>query len=277
MIVMKNNNILRVILTCFAVILFACMAMGSNIAIGGIELGDPNMTEEEIKEYYTLINSRIESCTGTCLTREEMAQHIYDFEKIQKGNDLDLKLETPGEHEHDEKTRYQITTLGTNKDGVYQGIKVEVMDDTSACKIEETEPQQPSETVQAAALLPVEEIVGTYEAKANVTVNMKGKDEDEDWTEIDSQEVSFKYTVTAIDSNKIRVDMESVKYGEGVYDPATGVCDVKVAPDFYAAFKTEPKDETTRFTFSKKDGKIQFESIDLGKEDATPGYAFKVE
>ena len=45
----------------------------------------------------------------------------------------------------------------------------------------------------------------------------------------------------------------------------------------HEAFKTEPKDETTRFTFSQKDGKIQFESIDLNREDATPGYAYKVE
>ena len=42
---MKNNNVLRVILTCFAVILFACMAMGSSIFD---PKGDGLMTDEEI-------------------------------------------------------------------------------------------------------------------------------------------------------------------------------------------------------------------------------------
>ena len=91
----------------------------------------------------------LKTCTGTCLTREEMAQLVYNYEKVQSkwsGMDLingkktpQLELVTPGEHEHNENTRYEITVLDQDEDGFYKGLKVSVMDDTSACKIEQTE------------------------------------------------------------------------------------------------------------------------------------------
>lgn len=151
------------------------------------------------------------------------------------------------------------------------------MDDTSACKIEQPESQPTPETTQTAAGLPVEEIVGTYEAKTTITVNMKGKDEDEDWREIDSEEVAFTYTVSQVEGNTIRLAISDVTYAEGPYDPATGICETTIAPDSYAAFKQEPKAEPVRITFSKQDGTIRFESLVLGKEDAVPGIATKVE
>ena len=95
----------------------------------------------------------LESCTGTCLTREEMAQLVYNYEKVQSNWNgkqydnpydtsvevtIDLKLETPGEHEHDDNTRYEITILGKDKLGFEQGLKVSIMNNTSSCKMTET-------------------------------------------------------------------------------------------------------------------------------------------
>ena len=98
------------------------------------------------------MEAAIERCTGSCLTREEMAQLVYNFEKVQEeysgkpvedSNDTlpELRMVTPREHEHDEKTRYEIRELLDNRTTVV-GITVSVMDDTSACKIEQTEKQK---------------------------------------------------------------------------------------------------------------------------------------
>ena len=218
----------------------------------------------------------LEACTGTCLTREELAQLVYNYEKVQEKwsgagfSDYEFKipelqLVTPGEHKHDENTRYEITILGKDENGFETGLKVSVMEDTSACKFEEPEG------------LPVEEIVGTYVDEETVSVYMKGKDEDEDWQEIDTAEIAYKFTVTALEGNMIRIEVGGVKFGEGVYDPLTGVCEFKAAPDIYEALHTEPKDVTERFTFSKHDGQVQFELITVGQEDAKPTVVFKVE
>ena len=92
-----------------------------------------------------------------------------------------------------------------------------------------------------------------------------------------TKETTWTFTVDALEGNTIAIKMEGVRFGEGVYDPASGVCEVKIAPEWFEAMHTEPQDATERFTFSKQDGKIQFEMIELGKEDAAPGYATKVE
>lgn len=216
------------------------------------------------------INLEIEACTGTCLTREELAQLVYNYEKVQEnhsGKEIedglhvpDLKLETPGKHEHDDKTRYQITTLEKDKSDIYTGIKVSVMDDTSACNIEEPE-------VQEIVGLPVEEIVGTYVVKADVTVSAKDKDDKAgEGTEIGSTEMEFTYIIAVVDGNKISIETQGIKAAEGVYNPTTGICD----------FKTS-QDRTERFTFSKQDGQVQFKSIQLGKEDAVPAIGIKIE
>ncbi|MBR0461813.1 MAG: hypothetical protein IJJ00_03750 [Erysipelotrichaceae bacterium] len=166
---MKKNSLVRAILTCLVVTLFASMAMGTKIyspndAQQHKEIAidiDPFMTDEEYIEYCYGINSRIESCTGTCLAREEMAEKVYQFESVQKKysgeyNDivfpggihsqeepyvesgsiynLDLKLVTPGKHDHDENTRYEIKTI-SGEHFLYEGLEVVVMKDTSACNI----------------------------------------------------------------------------------------------------------------------------------------------
>jgi hypothetical protein len=267
---MKRNNIVRAILTSLAIILFAVMAMGSKNFSEGTKKWDKKA--EEYEEYCEYINNMITGCTGTCLTREEMAQQVYNFEIVQRNDVFDLLLDTPGEHEHDEKTRYKITTLGTNSDGVYLGIKVEVMDDTSACKIEEPEPQQTEETAQEEAGLPVKEIVGTYDYISKFEIK------DHDTGEVvSSTEFTFKFTVDALEGNEIAIKMEGYRFGEGVYDPETGICDVKAAPEFFEAMHAEPEDKTARFTFSKKDGQVQFERIWLETEGANPEIGIKVE
>ena len=273
---MKRNNIVRAILTSLAIILFACMAMGSNFSEKNKEWDNELANNEKFKEYCEYYNSSMEACTGTCLTREEMAQLVYNYEKVQikakEDNVFDLKLETPGEHKHDEKTRYQITTLETNSDGVYNGLKVELIKDTSSCKIEEPEPQQTEETAQEEAGLPVKEIVGTYDYISKFEIK------DHDTGEVvSSTEFTFKFTVDALEGNEIAIKMEGYRFGEGVYDPETGICDVKAAPEFFEAIHAEPEDKTARFTFSKKDGQVQFERIWLETEGANPEIGIKVE
>jgi len=108
--------------------------------------------------YIDTTNEIIEACTGKCLTREEMAQLVYNYEKIQEKYSGDrigdsdeyvpeLKLVTPGEHEHNEKTRYEIKTLKIDKTGIYTGLEVRVMDDTSACKIEDNNQSQAKDDI----------------------------------------------------------------------------------------------------------------------------------
>ncbi len=58
---------------------------------------------------------------------------------------------------------------------------------------------------------------------------MKGKDEDEAWREIGSEDVTVTFDITAVDENTIRLDLYGVKFGKGPYDPATGICEFKIA------------------------------------------------
>ena len=79
---------------------------------------------------------------------------------------------------------------------------------------------------------------------------------------------TFTYNVIVLDDNRIEIDLETVKFGEGPCDPATGVCEFKVAPEFYEVFTTAKKDDNTqRFTFSRKGDKIQLEGIVVGKDE----------
>lgn len=153
---MKKNNVARVIMTCFAVFLFACMAMGSSL----FDPKDgPSEDDEGFGDTRDLINAEIWSLTGTCYTREEVAWIIYGFESIQMrwsdtkieisgGGSImvpELELVTPGEHEYDDDTRYEIKSLDANEDGIAMGVEVRVMNNTSACGIEGAEPQPASE------------------------------------------------------------------------------------------------------------------------------------
>ncbi len=71
--------------------------------------------------------------------------------------------------------------------------------------------------------------------------------------------------------------MMNVKFGKGDYDLITGICEFKVAPEFYGAFNTKPQDVTARITFSKQDGAVRFELIVVGKEDAAHSIGTKAE
>lgn len=91
-----------------------------------------------------------------------------------------------------------------------------------------------------------------------------------------TKETTWTFTVDALEGNTIAIKMEGVRFGEGVYDPASGICEVKIAPEWFEAMYSEPQDATECFTIFKKEGKIKFEMIELGKEDAVPGIATKV-
>lgn len=260
----------------FPILMFMLLALFCSSCYGG----DDAYNQEIIVDRFI---DDIEVCTGTCLTREEMAQQVYNFESVQKKSGYtiygditapDLKLITPGEHEHNENTRYEIRTLPKNKDGIPTGIEVLVMSDTSACKIEQTESQptpETDETTQTASGLPANDVAGSYTAASVLKVNMKGKDEDEPWTEIYSEEFTVNYNISAIDEKTLRIDLSTVKFGEGPYDPATGICEFKIAPEFYEAMPNAKHDDLTRrITFSRKGDKIQFEMIVVGEdEDST--------
>ena len=97
---------------------------------------------------------------------------------------------------------------------------------------------------------------------------MKGKDEDEPWTEIYSEEFTVTYNVSAVDEKTLRIDIETTKFGEGSYDPTTGICEFKIAPEFYEAIPNAKHDDfIRRVTFSRKGDKIQFEMIVVGQDD----------
>ena len=237
--------------------------------------------KERIESRKDSLHFALEACTGTCLKREEMAQLVHNFDKVQ--NDYggaritntvyfpELQLVTPGEHEHDENTRYEITLLKKNEEGFDTGLKVSVMSDTSGCKIEESEPQQPTETTETTGTvsgLSAKDIAGSYTAASLLKVNMKGKDEDEPWTEIYSEEFTVTYNVSAVDEKTLRIDLETTKFGEGPYDPATGICEFKIAPEFYEAMPNAKHDDfIRRAAFSRKGDKIQFEMIVVGQDD----------
>ena len=224
-------------------------------------------------------------CTGTNLTRDEMAQLVYDYEKVQKKwngeefhdpNDtsiivvLDLQLVTPGKHEHDENTRYEITILEKDKLGFEKGLKVSVMNNSSTDETEtDTESQEEETTLaETESGLPATEIEGAYTVSSVLTVRMKGKDEDEAWRDIESDEFTVTFNVTAVDDKTIRFDLSGVKFGEGPYDPTTGICEFKIASEFDEAMKNaKPDDRTRQFTFTNDDEQIRFKGIILGGGD----------
>ena len=108
------------------------------------------------------VNEKIESCIGTCLTKEEMDQLVNKYRDIQKKesgakvNDNysipELKLITLGEHKQEDNTRYEITTLEEDDEGCITGIKASVMEDNSECNIEEPEPE-PVELLKLEAFM----------------------------------------------------------------------------------------------------------------------------
>ncbi|MBP3197318.1 MAG: hypothetical protein J6N21_09985 [Butyrivibrio sp.] len=294
----KINNSPRVILTCLVIILFALMAMGSIDFPWAPEDEDPRVIDyrreaeaQAARDRAKVedVNSEIMRCTGKNLTSEEMSQHIKEFEKVQKKWSKkeiesesmpfsmivpDLRLEMSGEHEQDEKTRYDITPLEKDQFGFYTGIKVSVLKNSSDSEDEsesESESQEKAETTataEAAAGLPAKEVEGAYTTVSVLTVRMKGKDEDEAWREIGSEDVTATFDITAVDENTIRLDLYGVKFGEGPYDPATGICEFKIASEFNEAMKTaKPDDRTRQLTFSKDNEQIKFKVIIVGGND----------
>ncbi len=164
---MKKNSLVRVILTCLAIMLFAGMAMGSS----WLGIGDGALSDDEKKDYDEAVvdefnYKKMMPLTGNCLTYEEMEQKLSEYEKVQmeySNKQIEsesqhiltvpsLQLILPGEHEHDENTRYKISALTNydphhNSDAFIEGLEVTVMDDTSGCEIEEnTQPQEQTET-----------------------------------------------------------------------------------------------------------------------------------
>ena len=66
----------------------------------------------------------------------------------------------------------------------------------------------------------------------------------------------------------LRIDLETTKFGEGPYDPATGICEFKIAPEFYEAMPNAKHDDfIRRAAFSRKGDKIQFELIVVGQDE----------
>ncbi|MBR2676121.1 MAG: hypothetical protein IKE28_04345 [Solobacterium sp.] len=146
-------KIIKRVLMVFAVCL--CSGCGS--------CGDRNEVDS-IKELSDNVNYIISGVTGTCFTREEMGRMLMIFDNIDErwsGYEVydrstkrdiavpKLRLETPGEHEHDENTRYEITMLDKDQNGFCTGIKVSVMPE-GACKVintpkpsASTEPEEP--------------------------------------------------------------------------------------------------------------------------------------
>ena len=77
-----------------------------------------------------------------------------------------------------------------------------------------------------------------------------------------------RYTFYEAYQNTIRLDLYGVKFGEGPYDPATGICEFKIASEFNEAMKTaKPDDRTRQLTFSKDNEQIKFKVIIVGGND----------
>ena len=140
----KSIKILSILMIVFS--LFGFTACGS---------------DDEYDIYMDRRTVAIGKCCGSCLTREQVAvllnefettvQQVYDnMECLRSDKSTTETIEpailiTPGEHEHDENTRYKITPTGG--DVVFTGIKVEVMSDTSACKIEDNNQSQAKDDI----------------------------------------------------------------------------------------------------------------------------------
>ena len=228
------------------------------------------------------INAEIETCTGTGFYRRGMADRVAAFDEIVEyysgkkdlyGNIIpEFMLRTPGKHTVTENTRYDIVTLPKNEIGYYTGIEIIVYEIDS----QESETGISESSSEVLSVLPIDEIVGTYQMPSTIETRMKGKDEDEEWRVIDETEVTFTYVITAVDDKNILIQLGEVKFGEGLYDPVSCTCEFKVAPEFYEALNaTSTDDKTMRLVFSKVDGKIQFEQTTVGGEDE-PSIAYKV-
>ena len=177
---------------------------------------------------------------------------------------------TPGEHTVTDNTRYDITTLPKDESGYYKGIEITVyeIDPETSERVETTSEEVP--------VLPINEIVGTYQDSETIQAIMKGEDEDEEGRVIKEEEFLFTYVITAVDDNKIIIEFGGVKLGEGIYDPVSCSCDFVVAPEFYESMHaTSTGDKTMRLVFSKVDGIIQFEQTVVGSE-GEPTIAYKV-
>ena len=104
-------------------------------------------------KYRDRLRYALEIYTGTCITYEELAQLVYSYEKVQEkwsGEEIvdgvfvpELQLVPPGKYERTENTRYEITMLEKDENGFIKGLKVSVMDDTSACKVPDSTEDQP--------------------------------------------------------------------------------------------------------------------------------------
>ncbi len=76
--------------------------------------------------------------------------------------------------------------------------------ESGACKVEEAQTQEEVGSTEKEGL-PTAEIIGTYDFRTKISVDMKGRDGDEDWQEIDSEDAAVTYTITAIDGNRILI------------------------------------------------------------------------
>ena len=121
-----------------------------------------------ILDFTDNVNYIISGVTGTCLTREELANRLQIYDRIvekwsgfrvveagtrKRAEVPHLTLLTPGQHEHDENTRYEITMREKDSDGFCTGIKVNIMPE-GACKTQadpkpsaSSEPEKTNEPV----------------------------------------------------------------------------------------------------------------------------------
>jgi hypothetical protein len=140
----KAIQYLLLILAFFSMILFsACSKTSEQEKDFGYDM---NTVEGDRQ----ILGFTLRSFVSKCLTREELAQLVYEYEKVQdkwSGREYrypsgkllkvpELQLITPGEHEHNENTRYAISLMEENEDYFIKGLEVSVMSDTSACKIQ---------------------------------------------------------------------------------------------------------------------------------------------
>ncbi len=141
----KITKLLTALLLVFEIVFFtACSCSSLN-----------NDDYGQIEKQSDMFKIAMAEFIGSCLTAEETLQLLLDYESVQKywsGKEVargvyipELKYVPPEKHERTEDTRYEIDLLEKDKHGFYTGIKVSVMDDTSACKIPDSSEQTPVE------------------------------------------------------------------------------------------------------------------------------------
>ena len=141
----KITKLLTAFLLVFEIVFFtACSCSSLN-----------NDDYGQIEKQSDLFKIAMAEFIGSCLTAEETLQLLLDYESVQKywsGKEVargiyipELKYVPPEKHERTEDTRYEMTLLEKDKHGFYTGIKVSVMDDTSACKVPDSSEQTPVE------------------------------------------------------------------------------------------------------------------------------------